>query len=73
MKTVQLLHFFHNGPTEISNERLSNLSPRSTGDEWISPWLSTGTPSDATEDPEVTFDVLEPPQISPSPATTTHT
>ena len=47
MKTVQLVHFFHNGQTEIPNERLPNLSSRSTGDEWISARWSTVSPSDA--------------------------
>ena len=37
MKTVQLVHFFHNRQTNIPNERLSNLSSRSTRDEWMSP------------------------------------
>ena len=84
IKTVQLLHFFHNGPTEISNERLSNSSPRSTGSgEWISLWWSPASHSDAAEPPELTspmatinstvnpFDVPEPPHTFPPPATPT--
>ncbi|KAJ9690577.1 hypothetical protein PVL29_012962 [Vitis rotundifolia] len=52
MKTVQLVHFFHNGQTEIPNERLSNLSSCPTGDEWISARWSTVSPSYAPEPPE---------------------
>ncbi|KAJ9690588.1 hypothetical protein PVL29_012972 [Vitis rotundifolia] len=59
MKTLQLVHFFHNGQTEIPNERLSNLSSCPTGDEWISARWSTVSPSYA----------LEPPEASPPTAT----
>ncbi|KAJ9690578.1 hypothetical protein PVL29_012963 [Vitis rotundifolia] len=78
MKTVQLVHFFHNGQTEIPNGRLSNLSPHPTGDEWISPRWSTVSCFDthgasgrlsSYSDYELkvsSSDVLEPPETSPS-------
>ncbi|KAJ9690596.1 hypothetical protein PVL29_012980 [Vitis rotundifolia] len=77
MKTVQLVHFFRNGQTEIPNERLSNLSPHPTGDDWISPRWSTAsrfdTPGGSRRrssyrdyDSRVSpSDVLEPPETSP--------
>ncbi|RVW79140.1 Glutamate receptor 2.9 [Vitis vinifera] len=66
MKTVQLVHFFHSGQTEIPNERPSNLSPRLTGDEWSTPRWSTVSPSEAPEPPEAP----ESPEASP-PTTAT--
>ena len=77
MKTVQLVHFFHHGHTEIPDERPSNLSPCPAGDEWSSPRLSLESPSDAPEPSEASpptatmnsrvnaSDVLEPPETSP--------
>ncbi|RVW29670.1 Retrovirus-related Pol polyprotein from transposon TNT 1-94 [Vitis vinifera] len=65
MKTVQLVHFFHSGQTEIPNERPSNLSPRLTGDEWSTPRWSTVSPSEAPEPPEAP----ESPEASPPTAT----
>ncbi|KAJ9690590.1 hypothetical protein PVL29_012974 [Vitis rotundifolia] len=65
MKTVQLVHFFHHGHTEIPNERPSNLSPRLTGDEWSTPRWSTVSPSEAPEPPEAP----ESPEASPPTAT----
>ncbi|KAJ9690585.1 hypothetical protein PVL29_012969 [Vitis rotundifolia] len=64
-KTVQLVHFFHSGQTEIPNERPSNLSPRLTGDEWSTPRWSTVSPSEAPEPPEAP----ESPEASPPTAT----
>lgn len=81
MKAVQLVHFFHNGPTEISNDRQSNLSLRSTrSDEWISPWWDStvSNPDHAAETPEVTSPtVTVNPRVNPfdapEPPATIHT
>ncbi|KAJ9690595.1 hypothetical protein PVL29_012979 [Vitis rotundifolia] len=81
MKTVQLVHFFHSGQTEIPNERQSNLSPRPTGDECSTPWWSPVSPSEAPEPPEASAptatmnsrvapsDAPEPPETPPPTAT----
>ncbi|KAJ9690576.1 hypothetical protein PVL29_012961 [Vitis rotundifolia] len=77
MKTVQLVHFFHHGHAEIPNERWSNLSPRSTGDERSSPRLATESPLDAPEASEAspltaTMNSRVSPSDVPEPPTANH-